>query len=171
MIGIAALGQALRPLLDASRNPHSREGLAFTAYKVVSFWPEVKDRKANPNWPDEVKKPMLEAEQMLDSKFSPSVIISTCRSILDVCTKKLGAEKGNLASRIDKLSEMGILTSSMKDWAHAVREIGNEAVHELGGGTHDDAKELLEFIRLFLHLAFELPVEIERLKPKTAKDT
>ncbi|RWD51238.1 MAG: hypothetical protein EOS25_13900 [Mesorhizobium sp.] len=47
-----------------------------------------------------------------------------------------------------------------KDWSHALRLDRNAALHEFEG-TNDLALEMVEFIKLFLHVAFELPAAIK----------
>ena len=54
----------------------------------------------------------------------------------------------------------------MKDWAHAVRLDGNDAVHEEQPFGEDDAKQLASFTEIFLLYAFTLPGMLEVRKNK-----
>ena len=78
---------------------------------------------------------------------------------MDVCTTKLNGGGGQLSARIDKLRQSGMLTEPLAQWAHEVRLDGNQAIHEIEA-TAKEAKELVEFIKLFLQVAFVLPAEI-----------
>src|SRR5690606_12395756 len=73
------------------------------------------------------------------------------------------ATKGPLVERIDSLAERSVITEVLRDWAHALRVDGNAAVHGFEG-TREAAEELVEFIKLFLHVTFELPAAIEQRK-------
>lgn len=128
--------------------------------KVVRTFPESQPPVAHPTWPVKIREPFLDLQQMLAEGRHPSFIISGCRSILDVSTKELGAGKGPLIARIDELAQQGIVTGAVKDWAHKLRMDGNAATHELEG-TREDAVQLVEFIKLFLHVGFELPAAIK----------
>ncbi len=123
---------------------------------VVRTYPESRQPIAHPTWPEEIRRPFVDLQMMLSEHKHPSFIIGGCRTILDVATKDLGGKKPNLFARIDELADMNIVTGALKDWAHKLRLEGNEAVHELKG-TEDDATQLVEFIKLFLHVAYELP--------------
>ncbi|WP_225031787.1 DUF4145 domain-containing protein [Paraburkholderia sp. XV] len=65
--------------------------------------------------------------------------------------------KGTLYARIEKLAETGRLTSNMKDFAHRVRTLGNEASHETPVVEDDEIDNLAIFTKLFLMYQFTLP--------------
>ena len=65
-----------------------------------------------------------------------------CRSAIDVALKDLGFEKGNLKERINKTSDE-LLDPDHKRYAHDVRDLGNDAVHDKPLAVED----VLEVIR------------------------
>ena len=81
------------------------------------------------------------------------------RKALDVATKVLepDPEIGKLFHRIEALARDGRITSDMKDWAHEIRDVGNDAVHEAEPFSEKDTKDLQRFTELFLMYAFTLP--------------
>jgi hypothetical protein len=138
---------------------------------VLKTYPESKQPIAHLTWPEKIRRPFVDLQMMQSEKKHPSFIIGGCRTILDVATKDLGGKKHNLVDRIDELANMNIVTGVLKDWAHKLRLDGNAAVHELDG-TDDDATQLVEFIKLFLHVAYELPEAIlTKAPPGTVSST
>lgn len=73
----------------------------------------------------------------------------------------------NLKNRIDRLPAETGVTPSMKSWAHEIRLIGNEAVHEDEPVQEKDAKDIQAFTELFLTYAFTLPGMLEERRKAT----
>ena len=93
------------------------------------------------------------------------------RKTLEVAVKKLHPEgKGNLYTRIEELHGLGIITSELKSWAHAIRDDGNDAAHEEQPVTPEFADELLSFTELFLMYVFTMPGMVEAKKGKGEKN-
>jgi len=100
------------------------------------------------------------AESLRAGHYDASGVMS--RKSLDVTTKILNPEeKGNLYKRIEKLSDKGIITPDLKDWAHIIRDDGNDAVHEEVPTTKESAEELLSFTEVFLMYSFTMPKMVE----------
>lgn len=126
----------------------------------VKLYPELKQPDDSPFYPQKIRAVFTELQEDIQlGRTAPRIIVG-CRSVLEVALRALGYEKGNLLSRIEQARQDGILTESMKNWAHRVRMEGNEAVHELEA-SDAQAKEFVAFLRLFLEVAFVLP---ERIK-------
>ena len=111
------------------------------------------------------RKIILNADGHRGAKFKifarkPAFIVSTCRSVLDLSTKKMGWVGNTLSKRIDELRANGTLTQSPAGWAHEVRIDDNEAIHEISA-THKEAQELVNLIRGLLDPAFVLPRKIQ----------
>ena len=140
-------------------------------FVIISVYPNSAPAMAHESWPENIKRPFVEARQMLDEKKSPFFIISACRSVLDVVTKDISKNDGdkrladsNLFDRIGELRKRGIITEAISSWADEIRKFGNEQIHELSGGNEDDARQFIEFIALLLHVAYELPAMIASRK-------
>lgn len=145
-------------------NPQSSEQRYFPSFDVITTYPQAKTYVAHQSWPEKIKKAFVEIQELADERRSPALIVTQCRAILDVATKELGAEGRNIYDRINNLLEKQILTVGVAEWAHALRNLGADAVHDLDGGDENQARELVEFIRLMLHVTFELPAEIAAKK-------
>lgn len=127
---------------------------------TIKIYPEPRLPDDSPLYPEKIRAIFTELQEDVQLGRTAPRIIAGCRSILEVALRALGYEKGNLLARIEQARQDGILTESMKNWAHRVRIEGNEAVHELEA-SDAQAKEFVAFLRLFLEVTFVLP---ERIK-------
>jgi len=112
-------------------------------------------------WPSKIGPLIESAYRQLYDGTIPSLPITTCRTIIDICTETLAAKGNNLAEKISDLRDRGIITQSLYDWATRLRKSGNSAVHE-GEGTAEDAKALFDFVIMFLNVCFVLSYEIKK---------
>ncbi len=94
------------------------------------------------------------------------------RKVLDVSTQSLvgvSEEANKLKTtyeRIKYLVQNGLLTKKLGDWAHELRLGGNDASHDAGIFSIDDARDLLGFAELYLIYVYTLP---ERLEEQRAR--
>ncbi len=151
----------LNDLLDAADGANDESQLRAALYNgTIRIYPELRLPDDSPHYPEKIRAVFTELQEDVQSGRTAPRIIVGCRSVLEVALRALGYEKGNLLSRIELARQDGILTESMKNWAHRIRMEGNEAVHELEA-SDVQAKEFVAFLRLFLEVAFVLP---ERIK-------
>jgi hypothetical protein len=145
----------------------NQERFVFSEFELLATYPEPQKATRDPAYPDELREIFAEAQEDLALGRSPARIVATCRSVLDVATNKLNGRGATLSARIDNLKERGVMTEAIADWAHAVRIDGNEAIHELVA-TAQEARELVEFIKMFLDVAFVLPKRIAERRAAAA---
>ena len=62
------------------------------------------------------------------------------------------------AEAMDHLENEWVVTKRMRAWADRVKDVGNEANHELTGYTFEQALDIARFTRQLLHLSYELPL-------------
>ena len=84
------------------------------------------------------------------------------RSILHIDASLTG---GNLYSKIEKLAKNGQITDDLKNFAHQIRNLGNDATHNDDDITQEELNNLRIFTRMFLMYVFTLPAMI----PQTVK--
>jgi hypothetical protein len=137
--------------------------------EVVAIHPQPREPARDAAYPEEVREIFAEAQEDLAMNRSPARIVATCRSVLDVCTKKLDGVGDKLSSRINDLKSKGVLTGHLADWAHSVRMDGNEAIHDLKASP-GEAYELVEFIKTFLDVAFVLPAKITEKRNRQSEE-
>lgn len=132
---------------------------------ILATWPPVPSADDSENWPEKLRSVFREVQEDTRMKREPARIVGSCRSVLEVALASAGYDKKvgkSLSNRIDAAREAGVLTESMRQWAHKTRMDGNEALHELTA-THEEAQELVNFIRTFLEIVFDLPQKISLL--------
>src|SRR5262249_36249585 len=61
--------------------------------------------------------------------------------------KKGFTRDDNLKKRIDSLAKDGTITEQLRDWAHTIRDLGNDAAHDDFGER--EAREITEFAETF----------------------
>lgn len=149
-----------------SRIIQNREGNLMGgpgAVSIKAYYPTPKTADQSPFWPESLRRIFADAQDMLAEGKSPSIVLATARSVLELALKEIDDEpKLTLYQRIEQLHAKGIITSPVKDWAHDIRLDGNAGTHS-GSGDQASAAEYIEFLKLFLDMSFSLP---ERIKEK-----
>ena len=127
------------------------------SYYFINEYPLPKEISSPKYLPDNINKFFLQAAESLKSgNLDASAMMS--RKVLEVAVKTLNPDgNGNLYRRIEKLSELGKITDELKDWAHIIRDDGNDATHEEEPVTLEFAEELLSFSEMFLMYTFTMP--------------
>lgn len=135
--------------------------------KIIAVYPELARPDDSPHYPQALRQVFVELQEDIQDKRTPARIVSGCRSVMEVALRSLGYDKPkeSLSDRIDKARADGLITESIRKWAHHVRLEGNFAIHELGETTDAEAQELVDFLRLFLEVAFDLPARVPAQKP------
>jgi hypothetical protein len=131
----------------------------LSQFRVLATYPETPRFDAHPSWPERIRQPFVEMQEDMRRQRTPAFIIAGCRTILDVATKDLGGQGNSIFARVADLRARGLLTGALGDWADEIRKRGNDAVHDLEGDA-ETARQFVEFLRLFLHVAYELPESI-----------
>jgi hypothetical protein len=81
---------------------------------------------------------------------------------LDTGLKRLHPDgKGTLERRIDNLPDLLGITPAMKEWAHQIRRLRNDAAHEEEPFSPEETATLQSFTEVFLTYAFTLPAMLE----------
>ena len=148
-------------LINHKKELHKLGAKASTRFSMddLKIYPEPQSLVAHPAWPDRVKKLMPDIDKMLQQHFEPSIVISTSRTVIDVCMKDLEGEGRDIFGRINDLLEKGLITKPIADWAHKVRILGRDATHD-ADGSREEARDLVNFIHFFLRATYELSAEV-----------
>lgn len=137
-------------------------------YVILDVYPKPKPVECPDHVPDKIRKLYLQAihgyrigtSHPKDAGFDSAMM--ACRKALEMSIKSIDPEgKGNLKNRIDRLGSNHAIPPTLVEWAHTIRDIGNEATHEEGEPTEAEAKELLSFTEIFLMYTFTLPGMLE----------
>lgn len=138
--------------------------------------PPFKAASAPEHTPDIVAKPYDQACRALE-RGDWDLAGMGFRKALDVATKQLIRDvnpsdlnkwlNATLKQRIEWLFSQGKLTKPLKDWAHIIRDEGNDAAHEEDPYTKEEAEELGHFTEVFLMYVFTLPGKIAAFEKDT----
>lgn len=119
----------------------------------------------HPAIPAKARETFVALQEMLRERKPAHLIINGCRAVLEASARALGGEGKFLSLRIDNLYKKGGITNTLAEWAHQIRLDGNEAVHEMEG-TDEEAREIVNFTKIFLQYVFELPDTIQKAREK-----
>jgi hypothetical protein len=98
-----------------------------------------------------------EARQCAAVNASHAVVMLARKLLMHVAVDH-EAEKGKtFAFYLDYLEEHGLIPPNTKDWIDELRELGNEANHEIRQFSVGDAHTALDFAAMLLKLLYEYP--------------
>lgn len=150
--------------LDAIRECIT-SGKRYTGQKpvITRAWPQPVPPYSHPALPEKVRELFTDMQTMQKQNLAPSLIVTGCRSVLEEAVRELGGQGKTLHERISNLNTKAVVNGVLHEWAIAIKNLGNEAVHELSGDKKT-ADELVEFTKLFLQYTFEFPARIQEIR-------
>jgi hypothetical protein len=95
-----------------------------------------------------------------------------CRRILQmICLDKGAPTDKDLRDQIGDLASRGIITGDIKEWAHAVRWVGNDALHPNKEVVEkEDAEDIMNLVEQIIHILYIAGdiarKKIEKFRPK-----
>jgi hypothetical protein len=115
--------------------------------------------------PEAVARAFIQAEDAIKMQHWEAAGAMDRRA-LEISTKEMAPEHAalKLYKRIEKLADSGRLTPSLKEWAHDLRIVGNDALHEIDGLTEDEATQTHELARFVLIYLYTLPAQVEEAR-------
>ena len=134
-------------------------------WMVAKLWPEPPKPRVPEYLPDAVLRPFIAGEKALPQEGLRDAAAGQYRKALDTGTKMIASampnaaeyEKRLLKVRLDMLERDGRLTPELAEWAHHIRDVGNDAVHELDEISEAELTALRGFTELVLTYLFTLP--------------
>ncbi len=128
-------------------------------------------RRSNSAAPEGVPSSAAQAfeegcESWTDGRYSSAVAMF--RRSLEIALKQFSpdVDAWKLEKRIDKLAGLHLITQDMKDWAHEIRLVGNEALHEEEVPTKEEAEDLMLFNEMLLTYLYTLPAKVKARRKK-----
>lgn len=88
--------------------------------------------------------------------FTAAVVVGR-KLLMHVAVEKGAGQNQTFAHYVDWLVEQGIVTVHMKEWIDEIRELGNDANHEIILMEKDEADSLLTFVSMLLKAVYEYP--------------
>jgi hypothetical protein len=133
---------------------------------LLQYWPTNTGRKQFPDVPKPIATAAGEAHLCL-AAGSPLGAVALSRAVVESVAKAKGATTGNLQSKIDKLCGDGHISEAMKEAAHEIRFVGNEAAHgDLIAEplTAEDAGEIVSLMDTILERVYQEPAQVARIR-------
>jgi hypothetical protein len=90
------------------------------------------------------------------------------RAMVEQVCRDKGLTEGKLEHRIDGLSKF-LSSPNVIEALHAFRVVGNDAVHELGALTRDDARAAIEVMEDLLNFLYDLDYRASQMKSASRK--
>ncbi len=121
---------------------------------------------AFPDAPEAIGEAASEAHACL-SIGAARAAVALARAVVEAVAKDQGITSGNLQSKIDQLSERGLIRPVVRDGAHEVRLDGNEVAHgDLVAQpiSRDEAADVLVLLDEVLGDVYQTPARIARVR-------
>jgi hypothetical protein len=138
---------------------HEVRNNVFKYEYFEKIYPEPQPLDAPPHTPENInrvyKTSVRNLRSGMDSDYEATGIMA--RKVLEMAANEAGGKGGNLFQKISDLANRRVITQALAEWAHAIREIGNEAAHDDTPFTKEDAEQTTYFAEMFLTYLFTLP--------------
>lgn len=134
---------------------------ATSGARLLAIYPPIRQSMAPDHVDESVAKIFVQAEDAR-ARGQYHTAGMGLRKTLDIALKVFDPSlKGDLKPRIDALAGKHDLTPAMRDWAHQVQLLGNEAAHEHEEPTKADIEAMAAFTETLLKYLFTLPAEVK----------
>lgn len=131
-------------------------------WQPIAIWPTPEKSTAPDDVPVQIARNFVQAKDA-EARTHWEAAGMAYRRVLELTMKDKGPTlKGSLKDRIDKLADAGKLTPDIKDWAHSIRDLGNDATHEETEPSPDDIADLAAFTRVTLEYLYTMPAKVAR---------
>lgn len=107
--------------------------------------------------PDDVKTLYDEARSSMGQRNLTSAVLAGRKVLMHVAVEKGAPEGARFIEYVNYLVDNNVVTTDMKDWVDEIRELGNDANHEIALPTREDAEALMTFVGMLLRIAYEYP--------------
>jgi len=109
------------------------------------------------NIPEDISNDLDEAKMCFSTGCNRACAAMARRCIQNACIKK-GCKEKELVKQIKEMTQEGIITKDIEEWATVVRWVGNDAAHPgKDSVTKEDAEDVLKLAEQFLHVLFVTP--------------
>lgn len=135
----------------------------------VTVYPHPLPQPTDANVPEEIRADLDEAKKCFAVSAWRAAAVMARRAMQSAAIEK-GATKKLLVEQIAELAARGKITVDLKEWADAVRWIGNDAAHPGGQPVaREDAEAVLRLAEQFLHVLYVAPAMAKKLREKKGK--
>lgn len=128
-------------------------------WHVIRVWPEIPKPRMPDHLPEPVARAFLSAERNFAQKDMEEASAGSYGRALDVGTKLYAPDitSPTLFARIEALAKQHRITPDLAGWAHAIRLIRNDALHDIDHIDRDELTAIRGFTETVLTYLFTLP--------------
>lgn len=135
--------------------------------KIIAMYPESLPGHVDEKIPDPIKADFKEALVCEAAGSYRGAAALARRTLQVICLDKGTPANKKLHKQIDWLFENSIITSDIKNWAHEVRFVGNDAAHpNTTEVAKDDARDILELLESMCDVLYVAPARAAVRKAK-----
>ncbi|WP_425667721.1 DUF4145 domain-containing protein (plasmid) [Vibrio tubiashii] len=116
----------------------------------------------NSHIPLEVRLTFQQAKRIQNLNFDAFCL--SIRKCIEIICKLNGIEKGNLHSKLKKLCAKNSLPPLIMEAANCIRELGNQAAHDIEDIHPINANQIEEFFLILIEYLYILPARLEWFK-------
>lgn len=92
-----------------------------------------------------------------------------CRRTLEAICAHHEILQGNLKDKLQKLRDDGVIEKRLFEWADSLRDVGNEAAHDMAEEVpKEDARDLLDFTRALVEYIFTFTENFKKFTARRA---
>lgn len=136
--------------------------------ELIGFYPLPEAVSAPYGVPENIGNSFVSAKKLLqrgqNADYEAACIMA--RRGIEQAVNELGGEGKNLYQKIENLEAKRLIPPAMRDWAHHLREIGNEGAHG-GEATQEDAMQAVYFAEMLFTYLYSLPKRMEEYQQKS----
>ena len=112
--------------------------------------------------PEPLRHEFEEAQTCFAAKAYKATVVMV-RRVLEGTCKENNVQERVLAKSLQRLKEQGLIDTTIAEWAHALRVLGNEGAHYTGRQVpRDDAEDALAFAEALLDHIYVLRKRFEK---------
>lgn len=135
--------------------------------KIIKIYPDTLPRAVNELIPQDIKTDFEEALLCYSVGAYRGAAALARRTVQLICLDKGASKNKNLHQQIDELFSSGVITKDIKEWAHEVRFLGNDAAHPNKNiVSQDDAKDILDLLESLCDVLYVAPAKAAERKQK-----
>ena len=108
--------------------------------------------------PETIRALLDEAKLCFSVRAYNACAVMARKALQQACIDKGATQNKRLVNQIDELASQGAITEDLKEWAHTVRWVGNDAAHPSSSQVNkEDAQDVLYLAEQFLHILYVTP--------------
>ncbi len=136
----------------------------------MEIWPSHPKPKLPDYLPEQVARPFLAAERNFSEPGMEEAAAGSYGRALDVATKLCAPQHAEqkLNNRIDKMRKDDLITPSLAEWAHKIKSVRNDALHDVDRIDRKELEAVRAFTETLLTYLYTLPETLRRLREETA---